>query len=243
MSIDQWIAAAAAIGQVAAALLALAALMSSLRTARAQTEMSGRLAGEHSALLFEQVRMQRDSDVLRWTEKCIEALSEADTFIGGLGVEPFGDIDKLRHASILTRLSALIDQGRMYFPNQAPESQGADKPAAYQGFRQRILSVLVRAYDEISKAPSARGANDARMRMERLMVLRRLFVSEAQIAIDPRRFIALKEMNDLRVGRGLAADQPTQPEGSGPSPANGLPNGAPVTDVAAKLAPKSVAAG
>lgn len=241
MSIDQWIAAAAAVGQVAAALLALVALMSSLRTSRAQTEMSGQLAREQAALLFEQVRMQRDSDILRWTEKCIETLSEGDTFLGGLGAEPFGDLDKLRHTSILTRLSALIDQGRMYFPNQMPEAQGADKPAAYQGFRQRILSVLVRAHDEIAKAPNTRGANDAKMRMERLMVLRRLFVSEAQIAIDPRRFIALKEMNDLRAGRGLAADQPTTPEGNGTTSAG--PNGAPVADAAAKLVPKNAAAG
>jgi hypothetical protein len=30
-----------------------------------------------------------------------------------------------------------------------------------------------------------------------------MFVSEAQLAIDPRRFIALKEMNEIRIQQGL----------------------------------------
>ena len=37
-----------------------------------------------------------------------------------------------------------------------------------------------------------------------LSELRRAFISEAQLAIDPRRFIAMKEMNEIRTGRGLA---------------------------------------
>jgi hypothetical protein len=104
---------------------------------------------------------------------------------------------------------------RRGFPNEAPELQGPGKPVAYQGFRQRILTVLVRAYDEIAKVANVKSPNDAKNRMERLLVLRRMLVSEAQIAIDPRRFIALKEMNELRAGRGLAADQPAVMEGKG----------------------------
>ena len=33
--------------------------------------------------------------------------------------------------------------------------------------------------------------------------LRRLFVSESQIAIDPRRYIALKEMNEFKRRKGV----------------------------------------
>jgi hypothetical protein len=215
MTIDQGIAAAAAVGQMAAAFLALAALLLTVRTARAQAQMSDRIAREQAALMFEQARLQRDSDILRWTERCIETLSEADAFVGALSSLPMSEIDKLQHGALLTRLSALIDQGRMYFPNQTPEKQGTGKPVAYQGFRQRILTVLVRSYDEIAKAASMKSPNDAKNGMERLLVLRRMFVSEAQIAIDPRRFIALKEMNELRACRGIAADQPTVPEGEG----------------------------
>jgi hypothetical protein len=37
---------------------------------------------------------------------------------------------------------------------------------------------------------------------------RRHFVSEAQVAIDPRRFIELKEMNELKKGKGLEIQKP-----------------------------------
>jgi hypothetical protein len=214
MNLDQWIALLAAVGQITAAFLALAALFISIRTSRAQIEMSERLAREQSAgrereareqaaLLFEQVRMQRDSDILRWTERCIESLSDADTFCDGLIAQPFDALQSLKQDTLLARLSALIDQGRLYFPNQTPEKQGPTKPAAYQGFRQRILSVLVRAYDVILKVDTATTGDAARVLCSRLINLRRTFVSEAQVAIDPRRFIALREMNSIRVELGL----------------------------------------
>ena len=41
-------------------------------------------------------------------------------------------------------------------------------------------------------------------RLVRLNELRRMFVSEAQLAVDPRRFIALKEMNEIRLQQGIA---------------------------------------
>ena len=233
LTVDQIIAAAAAVGQVAAAFLAFSALIVSIRTARAQsttserlahdqTSMNERLAHEHSALLFEQVRMQRDSDILRWTERCIEVLSEADTFVASDGAHSFEDAAAGRLAGLTARLSALIDQGRLYFPNETPAKQGADKPEAYRGFRQRILSVLIRAHEELSKAGGARGDGETTVRRGRLIDLRRQFVSEAQIAVDPRRFIALKELNGLRAERGLKVQTGREPEwasgGAGAAP-------------------------
>lgn len=212
MSFDQIVNLLSAIGQFGAAILALIALIMSVRTSRAQTETSEKLAREHQLLLFEQVRSQRDSDILRWTEQVIDSLSEADSFIAEQGGAPFDGLAFARQRRLLSRLSALIDHGRMYFPNQAPDKQGAEKPVAYQGFRQRILSVLVFAYDALAKAHTIADADKSRAMCEKLLDLRRKFVSEAQVAIDPRRFIALKEMNELRSERGLPQQTPQEME-------------------------------
>ncbi len=231
MNLDQIIAAAAALGQITAAAFALLALFVSIRTsnrqsetseriaresdelaaqlARQQAEFAERRAREHTGLQFEQLKMQRDSDILRWTERCIDILSEADVFIGAGAGRPLDDTGRTRLSSLLARLSAQIDHGRLYFPNATPDKQvadkqGAAKPEAYRGFRQRIISVLVRAHDELSKAGTARNDGDITTRRGKLIELRRIFVSEAQVAIDPRRFIALREINAVRVERGIA---------------------------------------
>ena len=195
--------AAAAVGQLVAAFLALIALIVSVRTSRAQQRLSQDLAKEQSQLLFEQVRMQRDSDVLAWTQECVQVLAECEAFFessgpAGLTADSREQLRTLRH-----RLSALIDCGRMFFPNHAPDKKGADNPAAYQGFRQRILSRLVSAYTVVSKFEKLKSDEPRLERLARLNALRRMFVSEAQLAIDPRRFIALKEMNEIRTQQGL----------------------------------------
>ncbi len=196
--------AAAAVGQLAAAFLALVALIVSVRTARAQQQLSHALAKEQSRLLFEQVRMQRDSDILGWTHECVHVLAQCEAFFdratpATLTPETRDHLRTLRH-----RLSALIDCGRMFFPNQAPDKKGAENPAAYQGFRQRILSRLVAAYNVVAKFEGLKSNEHRLERLARLNELRRMFVSEAQLAIDPRRFIALKEMNEFRLQQGVA---------------------------------------
>ncbi len=210
LSTDQWINVAAALGQVLAAIFAVAALMLSISTARAQQRLAERISREEQAMLFEQVRNQRDSDVIRWTEASMHCLAEIESFIGH---PPSANLDDKKQ-SLLSRLSALIDHGRLFFPNHQPEKQGAEKPAAYQGFRQKILSVLVSVYNVLAREAALASQEAREKACAELMELRRTFVSEAQLAIDPRRFIALKEMNAIRAGRGLA---PQKFEGADPA--------------------------
>ncbi len=195
--------AVAALGQCAAALLAVFALIVSLRTSRAQMKLSETIAHEQRTLMFEQVRMQRDSDVLRWTQDCVTMLSECETFFETNAPSDLSPEARRLLQSIRQRLSALIDHGRLFFPNSNPDKKGLDKPAAYQGFRQRILSRLVSAYGVVSKFERLRSDEHRAERRNRLNDLRREFVSEAQLAIEPRRFIALREMNEIRSKKGI----------------------------------------
>ncbi len=192
----------AAIALVSAA-ISLVAVLVSLRTARAQNALSAKLAEEEHQLLFEQVRMQRDSDILSWTEACIRSLAECEFFVEHLDPGRLSEENRILYRDLRCRLSALIDQGRLFFPNETPEMKGAENPVAYRGFRQRILSFLVHSFDEFSKFERLGSEDQRQALVATLNDLRRKFVSEAQVAIDPRRFIALKEMNDLKRQRGL----------------------------------------
>jgi hypothetical protein len=195
---------AAAVGQVAAAILALVALILSVRTAGAQQRLAKELAREQSQLLFEQVRMQRDSDILAWTHECVDVLAECEGLVESAATAAPGPEAREQLRALRQRLSALIDYGRMFFPNHAPDKKGAENPAAYQGFRQRILSRLVAAYNVVAKLEALKSDQHRLDRLARLVELRRKFVSEAQLALDPRRFIALKEMNEIRLKQGIA---------------------------------------
>lgn len=188
---------------VVSAFASLIAIVVSLRTARDQRELSRHLAEEEHLLLFEQVRMQRDSDVIRWTKECIQVLSACEAFVDFSGTAGWSSGQQERYEELCLRLSALIDEGRLFFPNQEPESKGAKKPGAYKGERQLILTVLVRVYDLFKKADGWEDAGKRREAVTSINQLRRLYVSEAQIAIDPRRYIALKEMNELKRKRGF----------------------------------------
>ncbi|MEZ5923963.1 MAG: hypothetical protein R3D57_06215 [Hyphomicrobiaceae bacterium] len=210
LTADQWINIAAAVGQVAAAVLAVIALIISISTSRAQQRLAERIAAEERALLFEQVRNQRDSDIIRWSEACVHNLAEIESFVGNPSAS---DLDA-RRQELLTRLSALIDHGRLFFPNHQPDKKGADKPAAFQGFRQKILTVLVSVFNVLAREETSTRSGAREKARAQLLELRRAFVSEVQIAIDPRRFIAMKEMNEFRVGRGLA---PQGLEGADPA--------------------------
>ena len=47
-------------------------------------------------------------------------------------------------------LSSLIEQGRFYFPNIVQNNHGADKPAAYRGYRNLALDLLVEFYEVVT---------------------------------------------------------------------------------------------
>lgn len=187
----------------ASALVSLVAVAVSLKTAADQRKLARQLAEEEHRLLFEQVRTQRDNDIIEWTSRCVSILAEIESEVAFSGTCNKNTDEQSRLRELCHRLSALIDQGRMYFPNHAPHAKGGEKPPAYQGHRQVILTVLVRVYDKVAKFDARSGENAREQTVNSIGKYRRRFVSEAQLAINPRRYIALKEMNDLKAGKGL----------------------------------------
>jgi hypothetical protein len=89
--------------------------------------------------------------------------------------------DETKKVEILTKLSALIDTGRWYFPNLWSDKHGVDKEPAYRGIRQPILDCVVAAYDDLKDG----GISGERRR--NLTACQRHFVSQVQTVLDPRR--------------------------------------------------------
>jgi hypothetical protein len=127
-------------------------------------------------------------------------------YVNGLRTWAFGAIEimaQLRHAmefadptpeyahqkvQLLSQLSAQIDQGRLFLPNvDLGDGFGANKPAAYTGYRPLVLDYLVLAYTTFRAASSSAAAEAAEL--ARIDELQRDFISEIQQLVDPKALI------------------------------------------------------
>ena len=93
------------------------------------------------------------------------------------------------------RISAIIDRGRLFFPNvDLGDDHGADKEAGYKGHRQPALEALVSAYRLLGQAGLQAGPD--KEASDKLMAIRRGFVAEVFKAVEPeRRGMTLKELS------------------------------------------------
>ena len=131
-------------------------------------------------------RQQYFSELRCWGEEASDVLSKAVHLCGSdPTVIKIINISEQRH-EISVRLSSLIDSGRWFFPNSFPDQLGEEKPGAYKGVRQAILSRLVMAYRDLEglKIGDHNNASEVRQKLE---TRRRAFVSDLQRKLDPRR--------------------------------------------------------
>ncbi len=169
--VNEWVA-------LASAALALVSLVLNWLVVRRQTELQ-----------FETLRVEMDAEVLAWTQEAIDVVSDGVALARCRGVIAPDEFHR-RASDTAHKLSALADRGRLFFPNDSPDRHGQDKEAAFQGFRQPILdavvfgSSLIERLDAAGKEPDAEAASF-------LVKCRRLLVSEAQNAIDPRRRVQM----------------------------------------------------
>jgi hypothetical protein len=166
--VNEWVA-------IGSALLALASLVLNWLVVRRQTELQ-----------YETLRAEMDSEVIAWAHEAVDLVSQSIALAKGRG-SAYGaeEMARLAHETS-EKLSSVADRGRLFFPNEAPDKHGQDRESAFQGYRPPILDAVVFACTRLGRMDTSATTPDAAA-AEFLTKCRRLLVSEAQNAIDPRR--------------------------------------------------------
>ena len=123
---------------LAAAAIAVVALVASRRAARNQERLS-----------VESLRIQRDNDVIQWTNGVIDMLVAIEFHLRdwARNMQPQQFVAK--RDEFLGELSATIDKGRLYFPHFAMDVIGPRTSPPPPVERQAILDRMVDIYDVI----------------------------------------------------------------------------------------------
>ncbi|MGE3065813.1 MAG: hypothetical protein AB7K67_09505 [Hyphomicrobiaceae bacterium] len=164
---------------LAAAAIAVLALVFSFRATKRQAHLER-----------ETLRQQRDSDVINWSNDCLDALCHAEMMMRPEYVRATvsSEYEKGKLAC-LAQISCCIDRGRLFFPNNQDGRFGLNKEAAFQGHRHPVLDALVGVYDLLSKTAHETSVNEVeRQKIRDFSVgLKRDFISRVQADVDPRR--------------------------------------------------------
>jgi hypothetical protein len=173
--VEQWLT-------LLSAILAISSFLLNLRLV-ARQEKRNRVA----------MKMAHDSDVISWSDDVVTLLANAQETLVEKGVSYNEAEFRARRSGLRAQLSALIDRGRLFFPNRADGEFGKEKEAGFQGHRHAALDVLVDAYGIIDAAGSAPGPD--RENSDKLTVHRRKFMAEIFTSVDPvRRGEKMKEL-------------------------------------------------
>lgn len=162
-------------------------------------------------LQYETLRAEMDAEVIGWSHEAIDQVSQAVALARGRGLAYSADEMKRMAFETCQRLSSIADRGRLFFPNESPETHGREKEAAFQGYRPPILDAVVFASTRIGRLDTQATEPDKEA-AEFLSKCRRLLVSEAQNAIDPRRRgqmlrrLAVGRLDDKTSAYTLAAE-------------------------------------
>jgi hypothetical protein len=199
---------------VVSALAAIGAAFVSWRAAR----QSERSASNQQRIATHSAASEWLRDLREWASQCIDVLAEASYTCG------HGDREKEDCAAQLRacqhKISALIDAGRFFLPNQNAETVGKHKPTAYRGWRHAALDPLVGAERVLSGEV---GSGRFSSRESALIEMRREFVSAIQRILAPdlhNKEIArmIREGNEYRASDrtlgGLLPDDTTVPTGA-----------------------------
>jgi hypothetical protein len=165
---------------LAAAAIAFVALFFSIRAGMRQRRLER-----------ETLRLQRDTDIIAWSNACLGNLCEAEMLMRPqyVAVTEPRDYEKRRY-EVLAALSCCVDRGRLYFPNRDADKFGLERERAYQGKRHAVLDRLVWVYDLLSEKIAHAAPQDPTAReaiRDQAIKFKREFISEVQSEVDPRR--------------------------------------------------------
>jgi hypothetical protein len=166
LELGDWVA-------VSSAAISVIALLINLVITTRQTKVS-----------VESLKFTNDSQVMNWANRTVAAMSEAQHLCASPNVSALYVNE--RGIALATTLSAMIDEGRWYFPNVGRRVTDGEKPGAYRGVRQPILDHVFSAYEAVNEM--SRNADTPRDALgAKIEQARKFFVSEVQHAVDPKR--------------------------------------------------------
>jgi hypothetical protein len=165
---------------LAAALIAFVALVISIWVSRHQSRVA-----------LENLRLQRDSDIIKWSNRAVDHLCSAEMILRQeyhvFTAE--SEYEKAR-LGLMRDLSSCVDQGRLFFPNLKIDKHGQDRPGAYQGYRHPVLDCLVATYNVLENN-DVRREDAAAFEADRKNVtdFKKLFISRLDSELDPQGII------------------------------------------------------
>ncbi|MGH1422502.1 MAG: hypothetical protein ACRBEQ_11850 [Hyphomonas sp.] len=157
------------------ALVAVYSAMAAKRETKKQTDL------QHLRL-----RQSIDAAAIQWGNEAIGIMSKASTFAQHIPERTDRVSFNRDQDEILSTLSAIIDRGRMFFPNVDTNAKGKHKASAFRGSRPPMLDALVWAHMEI-EALTLTDKYVGKNACEFVVNCRRLLVSELQVYLDPER--------------------------------------------------------
>lgn len=141
------------------------------------------------AMQVEAFRAERDRSLIAWANAAIAGIADAQRLCRDLKnglVDPASERPAV--SELRTRLSVLLDSGRLFFPNQPPLNEDApsQSEAAYAGQSHQAIDALYKVYRVISDLRRPGGLEPAEA-VPAIVAERRRFVSTVFQSIDPRR--------------------------------------------------------
>jgi len=132
-------------------------------------------------------------ELLNWHNKTVEIL-----ILLKLQIQHDNNHDKV---AIMAKLSALIEQGRFYFPNvNKGDGFGSEKPSAYAGYRDIALEFLVFSYITFQR-------ENAHKYIRHLEQLQRLFTSRIFSILEPRKHNRqINKHTSVSMGAGMSLE-------------------------------------
>lgn len=132
----------------------------------------------------EGLKFNNDSQVMTWANRVVESMSEAQHLCQSTTAADARTHE--RGFALAAMLSALLDEGRWFFPNIGKKETDAEKQGAYQGSRQAILDHVIGVYNCLEEFRHGGGGSREDLAAA-IGTHRRAFVSEVQRSVDPRR--------------------------------------------------------
>lgn len=160
------------------------------------------IAGAVASVIYSQrarrdTQLQRDLELLgveqeyyrdlrQWADRVIASMTEAIFIVMLDKTARKSEGYEARWSLCQRDLSALIEQGRLFLPNEERSTFGTEKLPAYRGFRSPILNPLVQSYRALDTVAPGWGEGSTSEVKEVLWKLRQEFVSHIQKLLDPR---------------------------------------------------------